>query len=69
MTERAEGWHGVGNDNGVDSGCGVGNGVDTGRVNIVDVDREMLIQKPKQPEHYSTCKQNTKYQSHTTHQQ
>ena len=40
--------------------CGVGNGLDRGRVDVVDDDRGMLVQEPKQPEHHSTCKRNAK---------
>ena len=41
-------------------GRGVGNGLDGGRVDVVDDDRGILVQEPKQPEHYSTCNQNAK---------
>ena len=56
--KRGEVWHGVGN--GLDSECGVGNGLDRGRVDIVDDDKGMLVQEPNQPEYYNTYKQNTK---------
>ena len=39
----------------LDSRHGVGNGVDRGRAGVVDDDRGILVQKPKQLEHYSTC--------------
>ena len=56
--ERAEGRHGVGNDNGVDSGCRVGNGVARGRVDVVVDNGGMLVQEPNQSEHYSNYNQN-----------
>ena len=44
----------------LDSGYGVDNSVDREHVDFVD-DREMLVQEPKQLEHYSiTCNRNTK---------
>ena len=43
----------------VDSRRRVGNGVARGYVDVDD-DRRMLVQEPKQPEHYSTCNQNVK---------
>ena len=36
-------------------GRGVDNGLDRERVYVVDDDRGMLLQEPKQPEHYITC--------------
>ena len=50
MMEGAEGRLGVGNGNGVDSGCGDGSGGDRGCVDVVDDDRGVLVQKPKQSE-------------------
>ena len=41
-------------------GLGVGNGLDSRRVDVVDHDKGMLVQEPKQPEYYNICKQNTK---------
>jgi len=50
----------------VGDGRRVGNCLDRGRVGVVDDDRGILTQAPKQPEYYSTCNQNAKQQSQIT---
>ena len=58
MMERGEVRHDVGND--LDSERGGSNGLDRERVDVVDDDRGTLVQEPKSPEYYNTCKRNAK---------
>ena len=37
------------------------NGLDSRHVDVVDDDRGILVQEPKQPEYYTTCKRNAKF--------